>query len=76
MSNVRGCVENSLRESSRIFAGMAINPSPSVFSSLILVISVDSRSEAVISNSLSDRLKRKQSSIGRVFFELITLLMA
>jgi hypothetical protein len=51
-------------------------PSPVAFSSFILVIRVDSRSDAVISRSLPERLKRKLSRIGKVFLELITLLMA
>jgi len=40
----------------------------------ILVIRVDSRSEAVISSSLLSSLNKKLSKMGRVFLELITLL--
>jgi ABC-type Fe3+-siderophore transport system permease subunit len=76
ISNARGWSENSLRVSSRILAGIAMDPSPSAFSSFILVIKVDSRSDAVISRSLPARLNKKLSRIGNVFFVLITLLIA
>jgi len=57
-------------------AWMAIRPSPEVLSRFILVVRVDSRSEAVIISSLSCNLNKKLSRMGNVFLVLITLLMA
>ena len=76
ISKVRGCSENSLRVSSSILAGSATVPLPVILSRCMRVMRVDSRSEAVISTSLPLILNRKLSRMGRVFFELITLLMA
>ena len=74
ISKVNGCSENSFKASVSILAGIAILPSSEAFSRTTLVIRVDSRSEAVISNSFLLNLNKKLSKIGNVFFELITLL--
>ena len=62
---VSGWSGSSFRRSIMCFAGTAMRPSSAVFSTWIWVLRVSSESEAVISNTLSLRSKRKFSRIGR-----------